>query len=49
MIAERAHGYVEQLASIIELAGAAIILGVIILASGWFVTQGRRSRNWRAA
>ncbi|MBM0205254.1 DUF1622 domain-containing protein [Micromonospora sp. STR1s_5] len=40
---------VDQLAKFIELAGVAIILGGIVLASFLFVRDGARTGAWRAA
>ncbi|MBM0207472.1 DUF1622 domain-containing protein [Micromonospora sp. STR1s_5] len=46
---EQAHQIVDQLAKFIELAGVAIILGGIVLASFLFVRDGARTGEWRAA
>ncbi|MBM0206520.1 DUF1622 domain-containing protein [Micromonospora sp. STR1s_5] len=46
---EQAHQIVDQLAKYIELAGVAIILGGIVLASFLFVREGARTGAWRAA
>lgn len=43
------HSVIEQLAKLLEVAGVAIILGGVVLASIWFVRDGRRSGSWRAA
>jgi uncharacterized membrane protein len=45
---EQVHTYIEWLARALELAGVAIILAGAVLASLWFVRQGRSS-NWRDA
>jgi uncharacterized membrane protein len=45
---EQVHAYIEWLARALELAGVAIILGGVSLASVIFVRQGRRE-NWRDA
>lgn len=42
-----AHAYIEQLAKLLEMAGVAIILGGVVLASIWFARAGLRSRDWR--
>lgn len=42
-----AHAYIEQLAKILEIAGVAIILGGVLLATIWFVRSGAGSRDWR--
>lgn len=43
---EQVHRYIEVLATLLELAGVAIILGATVLASIWFVRDGRRG-DWR--
>jgi uncharacterized membrane protein len=45
---EQAHAFVDSLAKLLELVGAAIILSGVVLASGWFVLDGRRT-NWSEA
>ncbi|HEU4968420.1 DUF1622 domain-containing protein [Sphingomonas sp.] len=42
-----AHAIIEQLAKLLEIAGVAIILGGVVLASAIFVRAGLASRNWR--
>lgn len=49
MDTEAIHRAVDLLAKLIELAGVAIILGGVLLASAWFVREGWRSRDWRSA
>ena len=46
---EYAHHVVDQLAKLLELAGVAIILGGIVLASAVFVRQGTHAGQWRDA
>lgn len=46
---EQVHVVIEQLAKLLEIAGVAIILGGVIFATGWFMAQGRRTRDWRLA
>lgn len=41
------HVYIEQLAKILEIAGAAIILAGVLLASLRFIREGQRSGLWR--
>jgi uncharacterized membrane protein len=48
-VLEQAHVFVDQLAKLLELAGVAIILGGIILATVTFVREGSRTGNFRAA
>jgi uncharacterized membrane protein len=43
------HAIIEHLAKLLEIAGVAIILAGVVLASALFVAQGRRSGNWRAS
>jgi uncharacterized membrane protein len=45
---EQAHAVVDELAKLLELAGAAIILGGVVLASVVFAADGSRT-NWRDA
>lgn len=40
------HLYIEWIAHSLEVAGVLIILGGVILATFWFVREGRSS-NWR--
>ena len=49
MLTEQAHAFVDQLATVLELAGVAIILGGIILATVAFLRDGSRTGDWRAA
>jgi uncharacterized membrane protein len=46
---EQVHALIEQLAKLLEIAGVAIILGSVVLATVWFLEGGRRSRDWRAS
>lgn len=41
------HFYIEQLAKLLEIAGVAIILGGVVLASVWFIRDGMKSGVWR--
>lgn len=45
---QRVHGYIETLAHALELAGVAIILLGVVLATYWFLRDGRHG-NWGAA
>ena len=49
MLTEQAHAFVDQLAKMLELVGVAIILGGIVLATGTFLRDGARTRDWRSA
>jgi uncharacterized membrane protein len=49
VLTEQAHAFVDQLATVLELAGVAIILGGIILATVAFLRDGSRTGDWRAA
>src|SRR6516164_7576077 len=49
MLTEQIHGFVDQLAKALELAGVAIILGGIMLATVAFVRDGIRASDWRSA
>ena len=42
---EQIHAYVDQLAKALELAGVAIIVGGIVLATWWFIRDG----DWQSA
>lgn len=46
---ESVHRYIELLAKLLEVAGVAIILLGVLLATVWFLSDGRRSRDWRKA
>lgn len=46
---EQVHSYIELLAKLLEVAGVAIILLGVLLATVWFLSDGRRSRDWRQA
>lgn len=43
------HHFIDALAKLIELAGVAIIVVAVVLASVLFLVQGLRVRDWRAA
>ena len=49
MLTEQVHLFVDMLAKVLELAGVAIILGGIILATIAFFRDGLRSGDWRSA
>lgn len=44
---DQVHVYIEQLAKLLEIAGVAIILGGVVLASAWFIRDGRKTGIWR--
>jgi len=46
---EQVHRYIELLAKLLEVAGVAIILMGVLLATVWFLSEGRRMRDWRQA
>ncbi len=46
---DQVHSYIELLAKLLEVVGVAIILTGVILATLWFLLDGRRSRDWRHA
>ena len=46
-IVEQVHVYIEQIAKLLEIAGVAIILGGVLLASVWFIRDGLKSGVWR--
>lgn len=46
---DQVHSYIELLAKLLEVAGVAIILLGVMLATVWFLSDGRRSRDWRQA
>jgi uncharacterized membrane protein len=48
-LTEQIHAYVDQLAKALELAGVAIIVGGIVLASWWFIRDGSRTGDWQSA
>jgi len=43
------HVYVDQLANALKLAGVAITVGGIALATRWFIRDGSRKGNWQSA
>lgn len=49
MPTDQVHQFVEIVASLLELAGAAIIVGATILAFWLYLRHGLRSRDWRDA
>jgi hypothetical protein len=48
-LTEQIHAYVDQLAKALELAGVAIIVGGIVLATWWFIRDGVRTVDWQSA
>ncbi len=46
---EQIHSFVDQIAKALELAGVAIIVGGILLATLSFVRDGTRSGDWQSA
>ena len=49
MNTEVAHRYVDHLAKLLELAGVGIILLGVVLATVWFLRDGRATGDWRDA
>ncbi|MES2494010.1 MAG: DUF1622 domain-containing protein [Pseudomonadota bacterium] len=41
------HGLIERLATVLEIAGVAVIFGGVVLATWLFVRGGIASGNWR--
>jgi uncharacterized membrane protein len=48
-LTEQIHSFVDQIAKALELAGVAIIVGGIVLATFSFVRDGTRSGDWQSA
>jgi uncharacterized membrane protein len=48
-LTEQIHAYVDQFAKALELAGVAIIVGGIVLATWWFIRDGGRAGDWQSA
>ena len=48
-LTEQIHAYVDLLAKALELAGVAIIVGGIIIATLTFIRDGRRASDWESA
>jgi uncharacterized membrane protein len=46
---EQVHAFVDQLAKALELAGVAIIVGGVVLASLKFILDGARAGDWQSA
>jgi uncharacterized membrane protein len=49
MSTEQVHAFVDLLARLLELAGVAIILGGIVIATLLFFRDGGRTADWRSA
>ena len=45
---QSAHGYAEQFARLLELAGVVIIIGGIVIASFLFARSGLATGDWRS-
>jgi uncharacterized membrane protein len=48
-LSETTHAYADQFARLLELAGVAIIIGGVIIASFLFTRSGFMTGDWRAA
>lgn len=48
-LTEQIHAYVDLLAKALELAGVAIIVGGIIIATLTFIRDGKRAGDWEIA
>jgi uncharacterized membrane protein len=48
-LTEQIHSFVDQIAKALELAGVAIVVGGIVLATLSFVRDGVRSGDWQSA
>jgi uncharacterized membrane protein len=48
-LTEQIHAYVDQIAKALELAGVAIIVGGIILATLTYFREGGRAGDWESA
>jgi uncharacterized membrane protein len=48
-LTEQIHSFVDQIAKALELAGVAIIVGGIVLATLSFLRDGTRSGDWQSA
>ena len=48
-LTEQIHSFVDQIAKALELAGVAIIVGGILLATLSFLRDGTRSGDWQSA
>lgn len=46
---EQVHAFIEWLAKLLEIAGVAIILGGVLIATVTYVGEGRRSGDWRTS
>lgn len=46
---EQIHAYADQIAKALELAGVAIIVGGIILATLTYIREGGRAGDWESA
>jgi uncharacterized membrane protein len=48
-LTDQVHAFVDQLAKALELAGVAIIVGGVVLASLRFIRDGTRTGDWQFA
>jgi uncharacterized membrane protein len=48
-LTEQIHTFVDQIAKALELAGVAIIVGGIVIATLSFVRDGSRTSDWQSA
>ena len=48
-LTEQIHAAVDQLANALTLAGVAILVAGIVLATWWFIRDGSRTGNWQSA
>lgn len=46
---DQVHRYIELLAKLLEVVGVAIILLGVVLATVWFISDGRSCRDWHRA
>lgn len=46
---ENVHAVIDLLAKLLEIGGVAIILGGALLATVWFIADGRSRRDWRSS
>jgi uncharacterized membrane protein len=49
VVTEQAHVLVDEFAKVLKLAGGAIILGSVIVATVALLRDGLRTREWRSA
>src|SRR5262249_9337158 len=48
-LTEQIHAVVDQLANALKLAGVAVLVAGVVLATWWLIRDGSRAGNWQSA